>query len=536
MMEKKVILDIPTNEHASKKSLILQASSDNSMANDQSDSSLSVKCINGTFVGKKTDTVIAWKGIPFVGKQPVGDLRWKAPVPCTADSGTYEAFDYGKAPVQLKEVCELAGIGYAGEDCLFLNVWKADDTTTSKKPVMVYIHGGAFEYGATSVGIFDCHQLVKENPDVIVVTIAYRLGVFGFLHLSHLPDGMDFPDAANLGLMDQIMGLKWVHENIEAFGGDPNNVTIWGESAGAASVSLLPLVKGSHKYFKRVIAQSGTPAITRTTDEAIACTNELMEQLGCKTVSDLQKVDIDRLVEMAGDLLCVRTCPERDGAYLPLDPFKAYADGAAKDIDILQGCNKDEFNFFAMVLGKEGFKMWANDRKTKKFAQLTNEEKTLVQEYCKNVKGESWEGESALFSQSWFIAPSVRLAEEQAKGGGKMYAYFYTIESSVPMLKSGHGEELPIVFCHPEMIDGRMLDETFQKTMRKMWVQFAKTGNPSLGADISPDGKAKQWPRYDVKDKQVMVLDEFDIHSAKEADVKIVDWDRSYFLTNYYWI
>jgi para-nitrobenzyl esterase len=104
----------------------------------------------------------------------------------------------------------------------------------------------------------------------------------------------------------------------------------------------------------------------------------------------------------------------------------------------------------------------------------------------------------------------------------------------MPILKSAHGEELPIVFCHPEMTDGRPYDATFSKTMRRMWVQFAKTGDPALSADISPDGKAKEWPLYDLKDKNVMVLDEFDIHPAKESEVKMVDWNRSHFLVRYY--
>ena len=128
------------------------------------------------------------------------------------------------------------------------------------------------------------------------------------------------------------------------------------------------------------------------------------------------------------------------------------------------------------------------------------------------------------------------MSECQTMGGGKVYTYFFTVESSMPMLKSGHGEELPVVFCHPEMIEGRLFDVTFQKTMRKMWVQFAKTGNPSLSADISPDGKAKVWPLYDLADKLVMVLDEFDIHPEKESERKIVDWEKTYFLTNYYWL
>ena len=315
------------------------------------DHSLAVKCINGTFAGKKAENIISYKGIPFVGQQPVGNLRWKAPVDVTPSNDVYEAYNYAKAPVQAPG--DPAVENGMSEDCLYLNLWKSDDATAEKKPVIVWIYGGGYEVGGTTDPQYDCTNLVKENPEVIVVTIAYRLSFLGFLHLSHLSDGKDYPDAQNLGLMNQLMALKWIHENIAGLGGDPDNVTIWGESAGSGSCSLLPLVSGSHKYFKRVIAQSGAPAQTRSAEQAIEITDNFMEALGCKTV-------------------------------------------------------------------------------------------------------------------------------------------------------------------------------------RKMWIQFAKTGNPSLTAEQSPTGKAIEWPLYDTGDKQVMVLDESNIHTAKESELKIVDWERTYFLTNTY--
>ena len=504
------------------------------------DKSLAVKCINGTFVGKKAENIISYKGIPFVGQQPVGNLRWKAPVDVTPSNDVYEAYNYGKTPVQSPGD---ASVNYGtSENCLYLNIWKADETATQKKPVIVWIYGGGFEVGGTTDPQYDCYNLVKENPDVIFVTLAYRVSFFGFLHLSHLPDGKDYQNAANLGLMDQLMALKWVHENIAGFGGDPDNVTIWGESAGGGSCSLLPLVKGSHKYFKRVIAQSGAPAQTRSTEQAIEITNKVMEELGCKTVADLMKVSAEEFTETWTRLygffqvLGIRTFPERDGKFLPLDPWEAYANGAAKDIEFLQGCNRDEMNTFLGVIGVDRWNEWASGRKAEKLAKHTDEEKALVESYCSEITGESYEPTVRLLSQYMFIAPQIRLSEEQAKGGGKSYTYYFRVESSAPLIKAGHITELSALFNHPEItfFTGRAYDETFCKTLRKMWIQFAKTGNPSLTADMSPDGKAKEWPLYDTGEKEVMVLDEFDIHPAKESELKIVDWERTYFLTNTY--
>ena len=500
------------------------------------DKSLAVKCINGTFVGKRTGDVIAHKGIPFVGQQPVGELRWKAPVDVVPDDGVYEAYYNGKSPCQDEGVSQRASLYPQGEDCLYLNVWRAADGAVNK-PVMVWIHGGAFEIGGTVEPREEGTNFVKENPDVILVSVEYRLNVFGFLHLSHLPDGADYPDAQNLGLMDQLMALKWVHENIASFDGNPDNVTIFGESAGAGSVTLLPLVKGSQQYFKRVIAESGAPVFTRSTEEAIACTNELMAQLGCSTVADLQKVEVSKLVAVADGLLGLRTWAERDGNFLPLDPYEAYANGAAKDIDLMHGCNKDEMNYFVWGFGSD-WNEWAADRKAKKMAQMTDEEKALVESFCNDIKGEPYEYTSRLFDQLVFIAPLFRLSENQTKAGGKTYTYYFTVESSVPLMKCGHAVELSTVFNHPEQtfVTGRTFDETFSKTMRRMWVQFAKTGNPSLSATESPDGKAKEWPLYDLENKQLMIFDEFDIHPEKESQRKIIDWDRTYFLTKYYCI
>lgn len=499
------------------------------------DKSLAVKCINGTFVGKKVDNTIVFKGIPYVGQQPMGSLRWKAPVDATPNDGVYEAYYNAKAAPQ-PEV-ELSSIYYQGEDCLYLNIWKPATTAAEKKPVIVWVHGGAYSYGGTVDPLYDFHNFVEENPEVIVVSIAYRLGVLGFLHLSHLPDGKDYPDTQNLGLLDQLKALKWVHENIAAFGGNPDNVTLMGESAGGGSVTNLSLIKGSHQYFKKVIALSGNPGLSTSTEAAIACTNELMDALGCKTVADLKKIDAQKLVGVASELLPLRMAPERDGNLLPRNPWEAVANGAVKDITFLHGVNKDEMNFFLVGMGgPEPFNAWAADRKAKKLALMTDEEKALTESFCKDVKGESYEPYCKWFSQLMFNAPCIRLSESQTKAGGKSFTYYFTVESALPMLKSAHGMALAPLFKHPEMDGdtGRAFDETFSKTMRKMFVQFAKTGNPSINADISPDGKAKEWQLYDVSDKKVMVFDEFNIHQAKESDIKIVDWDRTFFLTKYY--
>ncbi len=310
-------------------------------------------------------------------------------------------------------------------------------------------------------------------------------------------------------------------------------MTIFGESSGGGSVSLLPLVPGSHAYFKRVIADSGSPCLTRTTEQAIQCTKELMAELGCKTVEDLKKVSIQQLL-IADSHLLARVTPEKDGKWLPLDPYEAYLCGAARDIDLLQGCNKDEANYYIHTCG--GVELAVSLLKgviKRKTAEMTEEEKALVESFCNDVQGEDYEHVPRIIEHLWYTAPLIRLSENQTMAGGKSYTWLFTVESTVPFMKCAHSIELTTLLNHPDNTDytGRRFDETFSKTMRRMWVQFAKTGNPSLTADISPDGRDHEWTPYDIENKHIMVFDEFDIHMEKESDRKLVDWDRTYFLT-----
>ena len=182
-----------------------------------------------------------------------------------------------------------------------------------------------------------------------------------------------------------------------------------------------------------------------------------MSALGCKTVADLQKVDIGQLVE-AADAITLRVFPEKDGKYLPLDPYEAYANGAAKDLDFMQGCNKDELNYFMVCAGDpETFMDFMNNRLTKNITQLTAEERGLVESFRKDIKGEPYDPICRLYDQIWFIAPVFRQTENHVKAGGKSYNYYFTVESSIPMMKSGHAVELSTVFNHPEQTFRRHL-------------------------------------------------------------------------------
>ena len=233
------------------------------------DKTLAVKCRNGTFVGKRQDSVLCFKGVPFA-KPPVAELRWKAPQPIEDGEGVFEAYYNGKTPIQTEWETEMASYYPQGEDCLYLNMWVNENDKTARKPVMVF---GSYGWGGTADPLYDGLNFVKKQSDIVLVSVGYRVGLMGFVDFSSVEGGEAFPDAPNLGLLDQIEALRWVQKNISGFGGDPDNVTIFGESAGGGSVSLLPMIPSAKGLFRRVIAESGSVALTFSKEECAVLPN-----------------------------------------------------------------------------------------------------------------------------------------------------------------------------------------------------------------------------------------------------------------------
>src|SRR5277367_2733632 len=299
-----------------------------------------VKTENGPvsgIAGANSD-VRVYKGIPFAAP-PVGDLRWHAPKAAANWEGTRAADKFGPICMQ-----RTGGVGGArsnvqmSEDCLYLNVYTSANTAKDKRPVMVWIHGGALTSGAGSV--YDGEALTKKG--VVVVTINYRLGVFGFFAHPDLTKESDRNSSGNYGLLDQIAGLEWVQKNVAAFGGDPKRVTIFGESAGSWSVNYMTATPLAHGLFERAIGESGAEF-----DPARKLSD--MEQAGVKLAQTLKANSVAELrAKPAEDLqrTLFQTAANVDGWLLPTDVYTIYANGKQNDVPMLIGSNSDEGTMF----------------------------------------------------------------------------------------------------------------------------------------------------------------------------------------------
>ena len=472
------------------------------------DAALAVKCSNGTFVGTQIDGVRSYKGIPYA-LPPVGRRRWKAPEPAPDGNGVYEARFFGRSCIQTEEASERASLYIQGEDCLTLNIWTASEKA-SPKPVMVFIHGGAYGWGGTSEPLYDGYHLVHRRKDVVLVTINYRTGLFGFIDFSQVQGGEDYRESGNLGLLDQICALQWIRRNIRGFGGDPGNVTIFGESAGASSVSLLPLIDAAQGLFKRVIAESGSVALTYSREEAQTLTEKLLQAAGASSVAELAALDEDRLRVINEDLNDHNIFPVRDGIVLPADLYAAYEEGGGTGIDMLIGTNADETRYW---IGETGG--WLIYRSLIPVLArgivhaMNKEDKARAKAFGALQKGDAVHRATEFVNELVFRVPSIVQAAYHARNGGNTYMYYWTKKSSIPHFKACHAVELAYVFGNLDetIFTGERADKGLSDAVQDMWVRFAATGEP--GTEKYP------WEKYVPGTRMTMMLGD-EIHMVSD--------------------
>ena len=464
------------------------------------DTELSAKCKNGTFVGKLNGDIIEYRGVPFA-KPPVGELRWKRPEPVEDSDGVFEAYYNGKTPIQTEWITEQASYYVQGEDCLYLNIWVNKSCTESKKPVMVFLHGGSYGWGGTADPLYDGTAFVSAQPDIVMVTVGYRTGLMGFVDLSYLEGGEDFPDAPNLGLLDQIEALRWVKKNISAFSGDPDNVTVFGESAGGGTVSLLPIMPVAKGLFKKVIAQSGSVALTFSKEQCKGFTQNLIKVSGKKRMSDLMALSEEELRKINEEVNGDNNFPQRDGRLIPLDCYGAYKKGLSVDIDMLSGTNADESNYWVdEVGGIVPYRMSIPIKFENDMKGLRIVDRQRVKRFMSRLKGHSIWRMSEFYDEMMFRLPAVKQAEDHTVRGGRAYMYYWTEPSTLRYRGACHAVELAYVFGNLDetIYTGVRADEKLSNTVMQMWSNFARTGDPST--------KDIEWPEYNTRTRYTMVF------------------------------
>ncbi|WP_325048404.1 carboxylesterase/lipase family protein [Paenibacillus sp. CAA11] len=462
----------------------------------------------GQLKGSKEQGINVWRGIPYA-KPPVGALRFRAPKPPHSWEGIRDALRFG--PPSLQPNDQASGLMGAGqdipdpsEDCLYLNVWAPDTPSQTPRPVMVWIHGGAFVSGAGSVPIYDGRQLAARG-DLIVVTINYRLGPFGFLHLSSFGQEYD----ANVGLLDQIAALEWVRDNIEAFGGDPHRVTVFGESAGSMSIAALLAMPAAKGLFQAAIMESGASQVLAPQPSAMIAAGFLRELgLAAPDLAALRALPAEHIFE-AGEALKRRIGgemsllfqPAIDPATLPEEPAAAIERGAAAGIPLLIGTNRDEGAFFI----REGGQVMSPEEIEQTLEHMTGIKGAgkLASNYPATIQGQA-----QVLTDLFFWRSALRFAEGQAAHAPVwMYRFDWTLPGHPLFGQAVHAAELVFVFHNLHLLryTGITADEGMEQLAERMqdaWIAFAYQGDPQT--------EAQPWPAYDTGKRMTLVFDRKD--------------------------
>ena len=469
------------------------------------DKAHAVKCVNGTFVGTEENGVASWLGIPLA-KPPVGERRFKAPEYVDESDRIFEARYYGKRSYGQSEGGDYVQ-NQAAEDCLYLNIWVNEDDKTEKKPVMVWIHGGAYVVGSGSEASYSGANLVQVHSDIIMVNINYRLNMYGFMDFSSVPGGEAFKTAPCNGLLDQAMALRWVHDNIAAFGGDPDNVTIFGQSAGGGSVSILPVMKEANQYFQKVIAQSGSTTLAFPVDCASAQgkTKALLEYTGCKTMDDIMALSEEDLqkayVEAVGKFT---SCPYYGTEVLPEAPIELYKKGYAKHISIMAGSTADEARLFmgeGAMLSMEEQKLFAQRAVGDAAQCLKVEDKKYYEEFWRVCRSqEPGLIETEFINELMFRVPMLQQLDAQS-AFNKTFCYYWSYPGSNPDVGAAHSVELMFVFNMrgfgtSSAFNGTNNSDEIFTAVQQMWTNFARCGNPSTDK--------VEWKAYSADDQNVL--------------------------------
>ncbi|MEU0384134.1 carboxylesterase/lipase family protein [Streptomyces chartreusis] len=470
-----------------------------------------VRTTAGAVRGRREEGLAVFRGIPFAAP-PVGEARFLAPRPAQAWDGIRDADAFGPPPPQ--DLGLMGGPGASdlpeGDDWLTVNVWTPDPDPAARRPVMVWIYGGAYKLGHSGSPGYDARRIAADG-DLVVVSLNYRVGMEGFAHIEGAP--------ANRGLLDQVAALEWVRDNIEEFGGDPGQVTVFGESAGAGSIASLLAMPRAAGLVRRAIAQSvpGTffsDALARDIGTALAA------EVGLRpTVADLATVDPRRLTS-AGESLGPKMpqhidrwgqaaptvtpfSPVVDGEELPTTPWRALATGAAKDVDLLIGHNRDEYRLFVAMAGQLG---QISEEKAASALRLFAPGPDGEQAYRTAFPDASPSELYERVQTDWlFGMPSLHLAEAQRVGGGRAHVYelAWTAPGNGGALGACHALDVPLLFGTFGADLGLLLfagtepsaeAEALSSRFRSSWTAFARTGDPG-------------WPAYEETERLVQVLD-----------------------------
>ena len=447
----------------------------NRVVHGEYDAECAAKTRTGIYVGEKYKKTRIFMGIPYA-KPPVGELRWKAPEPLPESEEVFEAKNFGASAIQVEHKGSIIRHHRQNEDCLYLNIATGDKKTEAKKPVLVLFHHGDFTYGGAVDPLLYGGDYVNSNQDIVLVSFNYRLGIFGFIDFSKVPGGEEYPDALNLGLLDQIEALKWIRENIAAFGGDPEQITVLGFESGATCICLLAASEQAKGLFNRAFMFNGSPeSAYDTPDASRALAKALLKETNTSTMSELLQLDSEALKDAAQRLwmnMCAPTC---DGKLIPGQVYEAYRNGAASGIEFIVGITCGGMQVIRSSVGSKNYEDTVNAAVDNLQGYLDGSIAEAVQAYIEAQMSASSEIEakSKLIGQ-WIALGVYCVAAKLSQGGNKVHMMYWDEKALIKNLGSGTADVLATLLGNGEALQmyGSVMNADLSETLRALLLKF----------------------------------------------------------------
>lgn len=481
-----------------------------------------VKTAAGLVRGYVDNNVHVFKGVPY-GASTAGANRFMPPRKAKPWNGVRDAVDWGGRAPQIvggepAEMIPTDPREAQSEDCLMLNIWTPTAGAGERRPVMVWLHGGGFASGSGSYSIYSGQELARKH-DVVAITVNHRLNIFGFLHLAQF--GGKWAAASNAGILDVVAALEWVRDNIAAFGGDPRNVTIFGQSGGAAKVSTLMAMPSARGLFHKAIAQSGAAVTSTPVSEAVATTQRVLERLNIKPdqLDAIQTIPVERLIDVMraapgapagpGPGAALGFGPVVDGASLPSNPFDPAAPAQSATVPFLTGTTATEVTFFAPDEQLRPIDDTTLRQRVRTLLMVTDAEADrIINVYRKSEPGRDNIDlylRMATDDSTFRRRVDTQAERKSAQRGAPVYMYRFEYYSPVRggRLKAMHCMEIPFVFNN--LAAGSIFAgsgpaaQRLADQMSAAWVAFARTGNPNH-RDIP------QWAAFNANQRPTMVF------------------------------
>ena len=454
---------------------IEEANKQNQQIFGKYDTHCAVKTRTGVYVGAKYWNTVNYLGIPYA-KPPVDGRRWKAPEPLSDSDAVFEAKNFGASAVQVEHKGSILQHHRQSEDCLTLNIAVGTEKPKSPKPVLVLFHAGDFTCGGTVDPLLYGYNFVSAHQDVVFVSFNYRLGIFGFIDFSEVPGGEQCPDTLNLGLLDQIAALKWIKENIAAFGGDPNRITALGFEAGASSIMLLAASGQAKGLFQKAFVFNGSPAAAYDTpDAARALARDLLRETGAETMSDLLWMKTETLKDAAQRLwqnMCSPTC---DGVLIPTDVYQAFKTGAASGVEFVIGIPSNEMQVLRSLIGNQKYMDGIFAAVTEMENYMDDAAAGAMQAYLEKqaASSDELEAKSKLVEQ-WLALCIYRGAARLKEGGNQVHLLYWGEKPLIENLGSGTVDVAAALLGNDEALQmyGSVMNADLSETLQGFLLKF----------------------------------------------------------------